>query len=69
MTVVGDRVYAMLATPTSARAVRIEASAKQLDGEVDSLRETISTVEGGQRMTYALDVGLARQLYVQLFQP
>jgi CHAT domain-containing protein len=69
MTVIGDRVYAMLATPASARAVRIEASAKQLDGEVDSLRETISTVEGGQRMTYALDVGLARQLYVQLFQP
>lgn len=69
MTVVGDRAYALLATPASARAVRIEASAKQLDGEVDSLRETISTVEGGQRMTYALDVGLARQLYVQLFQP
>jgi CHAT domain-containing protein len=68
MTVIGDRAYALLVKPSSARAVRIDASAKQLDGEVDSLRETISTVENGQRMTYALDVGLARQLYVQLFQ-
>jgi CHAT domain-containing protein len=56
-------------TPAGARAIQVPASAKALDGEVDSLRETISTVEGGQRMTYALDVGLARQLYVQLFQP
>ena len=69
MTVVGDRVYALLATPKSARAVRIDATAKALEGEVDSLRETISTVEGGQRMTYAFDVGLARKLYIQLFQP
>src|SRR5574338_1484384 len=69
MTVVGGQVYAMAVTPTSARAVKIAASAKQLDGEVDSLRETISTVEDGQRMTYALDVGLARKLYEQLFQP
>jgi CHAT domain-containing protein len=69
MTVVGDRVYALLATPKSARAVRIEATAKDLQGEVDSLRETISTVEGGQRMTYPFDVGLARKLYIQLFQP
>jgi CHAT domain-containing protein len=69
MTVIGDRVYAILVKPSSARAVKVDASAKQLDGEVDSLSETISTVEDGQRMTYALDVGLARQLYVQLFQP
>jgi CHAT domain-containing protein len=69
MTVVGDRVYALLATPKSARAVRIDATAKDLEGEVDSLRETIVTIEGGQRMTYPFDVGLARKLYVQLFQP
>jgi CHAT domain-containing protein len=69
MTVVGNAVYALLATPKTARAVRIDATAKDLEGEVDSLRETISTVEGGQRMTYPFDVGLARKLYVQLFQP
>jgi CHAT domain-containing protein len=69
LTVVGDRIYALFATPHSARAVRIEATAKQLEGEVDSLRETISTVENGRRETYAFDVGLARHLYVELFQP
>jgi CHAT domain-containing protein len=69
MTVVGDRVYALIATSRSARAVRIKASAKQLESEVDSLRETISTVEGGRRVTYAFDVGLARRLYDELFAP
>jgi CHAT domain-containing protein len=69
MTVVGDRVYALLATAKSARAVRIDTTAKELEGEVDSLRETISAVEGGQRFTDPFDVGLARKLYVQLFQP
>ncbi len=69
MTVVGERVYALFATPTSARAVRINAPAKQLETEVDALRETISVEEGGKRMTYAFDVGLARHLFVELFQP
>ena len=69
MTVVGDRVYALVATPSSARAVRIQASAQQLENEVDALRETISTVENGQRITYAFDVDLARRLYVELLQP
>ncbi len=69
MTVVGDRVYALLATPKSAQAIRIEASAKELETAVDALRETISVEEGGKRVTYAFDVGLARHLFVQLFQP
>ena len=69
MTVVGDQVYAMLATPQAVRAVRVDASAKQLEEEVDALRETISTVEDGKRVTYAFDVDLARRLYTQLFQP
>jgi CHAT domain-containing protein len=69
MTVVGDRVYALFATPKSARAIRIEATAKELETAVDALRETISVEEGGKRVTYAFDVGLARHLFVQLFQP
>jgi CHAT domain-containing protein len=69
MTVVGDRVYALFATPKSARAIRIEAPAKQLETDVDALRETISVEEAGKRVTYAFDVGLARHLFVQLFQP
>ena len=69
MTVVGDRVYALFATPKTARAIRIEGTAKELETAVDALRETISVEEGGKRVTYAFDVGLARNLFVQLFQP
>ena len=69
MTIVGDHTYAFFVTPTSARAVKLEATGKQLDEQVDALRETISTVENGQRITYAFDVGLSHQMYGELFQP
>ena len=57
MTIVGESIYAVLVTPTAARAARLDATSKQLDEQVDALRDTISTVENGQRMTYAFDVG------------
>lgn len=69
MTMVGDRVYAMLITPTGARAERLEVTSKQLDDQVSALRDTISTVENGQRTTYPFDVALAHQLYTELFGP
>ena len=61
MTTAGDQIYAILVTPTAARAVSIAISAKQLAEQVDALRDTISTVENGKRMTYAFDVGLSHQ--------
>ena len=69
MTIVGDQVYAMLITPASAKAVALTATGKQLGEQVDSLRDTISTVENGKRITYAFDVGLSHQLYTELFGP
>jgi CHAT domain-containing protein len=69
MTIVGDHTYAFLVTPTAARPVKLEVTGKQLGEQVDALRETISTVENGQRITYAFDVGLAHQLYNELFAP
>ncbi len=69
MTIVGDHVYAMLITPTSAHAVKLAATSKQLDEQVDALRDTISKVENGQRMTYPFDVALSHQLYAELFGP
>lgn len=69
MIVVGQTVYAMLVTPDSAVMKKLDVTAKQLEDQVDSLRETISTVENGQRITYAYDVPLAHQLYNELFQP
>jgi CHAT domain-containing protein len=69
MTIVGDHVYAVLITPTAARAVKLATTSKQLDDQVSALRDTISTVENGQRTTYPFDVALSHQLYAELFGP
>jgi CHAT domain-containing protein len=69
MTIVGDHVYGMLITPTSARAVKLDATGKRLDEQVAALRDTISTVENGRRTTYPFDVALSHQLYTELFGP
>jgi CHAT domain-containing protein len=69
MTNVGESIYAVLVTPTAAHAARLDATSKQLDEQVDALRDTISTVENGQRTTYAFDVGLSHQLFTELFGP
>ncbi len=69
MTIVEDGIYALLATSSSARVVKLPVTSSVLSAEVDSLRETISTVEKGQRVTYAYDVPLAHKLYTDLFGP
>src|SRR6478672_6185320 len=68
MTIVGDHVYAMLITQSSAHAVRLQATSKQLNEQVDALRDTISKVENGQRTTEPFDVALSHQLYTELFE-
>nr|NUR37243.1 CHAT domain-containing protein [Sphingomonas sp.] len=67
MTIVNDHIYAMMITPTTAQAVKLQTTAKQLDAQVSALRDTISVVENGERITYPFDVALARQLYTELF--
>ena len=69
MTIVGEHIYAMLVTPTGARAVKLGTTAKDLGDQVDALRDTISTIENGQRMTYPFDVALSHQVYDELFAP
>ncbi|HET7575005.1 MAG TPA: CHAT domain-containing tetratricopeptide repeat protein [Sphingomicrobium sp.] len=69
MTNVGDHVYAILVTPANARAAELNVTSTQLDDQVKALRETISTVENGQRVTYPFDVALSHQLYGELFGP
>lgn len=69
MTLVGNQIYAMVVTPTTARAARLPVTADQLSDQVQALRETISTIEDGQRVTYAFDVALAHQMYGELFGP
>jgi CHAT domain-containing protein len=69
MTIVEDSIYTLMATPNSARAMKLALTAKDLDGQVASLRDTISAVEKGKQVTYAYDVALAHQLYTELFGP
>lgn len=69
MTIVGEHIYAMLVTPTGATAVKLGTTAKDLGEQVDALRDTISTIENGQRMTYPFDVSLSHQIYDELFSP
>ncbi|MBA3578118.1 MAG: CHAT domain-containing protein, partial [Sphingomonas sp.] len=69
MTVVGDGVYALLATASTAQAVKLPISAEELEGQVNSLRDSITTMERGQAMIYPYDVALAHKLYLDLFAP
>ena len=69
MIVVGDNVYSVLVTQAEAKATKLAITAKQLEENVDALRETISTIDNGQRTTFAFDVALSHQLYGALFAP
>ena len=69
MTIVGDRVYAMLVTPTAAHAARLSVTSAQLSDQVQALRDTISRVENGQHITDPFDVALSHQMYGELFGP
>lgn len=69
MTVVGEHVYALLITPASAQAVKLPITAADLESQVDSLRDSITTLERGQQMIYPYDVALAHKLYTDLFGP
>ena len=42
---------------------------EERETKLKALRETISTVENGQRTTYPFDVALAHQMYGELFGP
>jgi CHAT domain-containing protein/tetratricopeptide (TPR) repeat protein len=69
MTTVGSDVYALWVTPGAARAWRIDGGPADLERDVDALRETISTVEDGQAVTYPFDVARSHALYRRLFAP
>jgi CHAT domain-containing protein/tetratricopeptide (TPR) repeat protein len=69
MTIVDDAIYVLFATPTSAQARKLDVTAKDLDDQVNSLRDTISTVDQGKQTTYAFDVTLSHKLYDELFSP
>jgi CHAT domain-containing protein len=69
MAQVGGDVFMFYADRDIAKAWRIPASESDLDYEVDMLRASISTEEGGQNVTYPYEIARARALYQQLFGP
>ncbi|WP_118857463.1 CHAT domain-containing protein [Sphingomonas mesophila] len=69
LTVVDRLVFGLLVTPGGARAVKLAATANELDDIINRLRRTISTVSAGETVTFPFDVELAAKLYDQLFAP
>lgn len=61
--------YVVYVTKGSARVWRADATPKQLDKLVTTIRESIAVAEGGQVLTYPFDIASARELYVRLFAP
>ena len=66
---INDALYAIYIDAAGATGYRANISATELEAKVAELRETISTTENGVQTTYALDVEIARALYVALIQP
>ena len=66
---VGEDAYAVFATPTQARAVKLQTTRRQLSDMVAQLRDSIVKDDGGQLVTLPFDVVKARGLYRILFDP
>ncbi|MEE4200264.1 CHAT domain-containing protein [Erythrobacter sp.] len=64
----GD-VYMVYITPNDALAYRVDATPEQLEGIVQTLRESIAIADGGQVTTFPFDLATSRELYVRLFEP
>ncbi|MBL0922847.1 MAG: CHAT domain-containing protein [Sphingomonadaceae bacterium] len=69
LAVAGTAVYAIYADAAGATGYRLPLSAADLGRKVDDLRSTISVWENGAPVTYAFDVALGRQLFLDLFAP
>ena len=70
MIVVDDVIYALYATATGARAVKLDIGAAKLAGEVGAVRDSIARYDAkGQLVTEPFDLVRARSLYGSLFGP
>ncbi len=64
---VGDRLYAILATPSGARAMRLGPTKTMVADSVSSIRNSIVRFENGEQVVDPFDVERARRLYLDLF--
>lgn len=69
MIVVGDDLYALFATSDEAKVMVLPGGLAELEKDVQTVRDSIVTVESGQPVTYPFDVVRARKLYLKLFAP
>jgi len=69
MAILGEEVYALWITPTSARSFPIEGGLFGIDDAVSFLRESIVSYDGGQITTFPYEVEQARELFLTLFGP
>lgn len=65
----GDALYALWIDGQGATGFRLAVSASEMARKVAALRETISIDVNGAQTTYALDLPVARSLYLDLFGP
>ena len=65
----GDALYALWIDAQGATGFRLSASASEVARKVAALRDTISIDVAGVQSTYALDLPVARSLYMDLFGP
>ena len=66
---VAGQIFAIFTTAEGATAYRAGVDADTLDAQVTALRETISVVENGVRLTYPFDIRTAHELYLALIGP
>ena len=70
MMVVDDVIYALYATTSGARAMKLDLGAAKLSGEVAAVRDSIARYDAkGQLVTEPFDLDRARALYGSLFGP
>lgn len=69
LAVAGSAVYAIYADALGATGYRLPITASEMDRKVKALRSSISTWENGVPTTYAFDVALGRELFIDLFEP
>jgi CHAT domain-containing protein len=69
LAVVSGEAFMFYADRDHAKAWRLPINESELDTQVDLLRASIATLEGGRYVTYPYEITDARKLYRQLFDP
>lgn len=69
LALVGRDLYMFWTDRAGAAAWKLGVGEDDLDFQVDMLRATISIEQGGQLLTYPYEMGIARELHKELFEP